>query len=322
MKDPSRPVALPVPSSAGLTFGTFGSPIRSWTKINQSIADFHKSLTLYLERFIVNCKFSVPTWKPMGTGDFLDHIRSSEIPLHDYGSSLLLHELESPADEEAENVSDLFTTRANKLLCNVSGAGKTRMVLQGLCKHWGFYFICAVDSNKVGSADLATAIGRLAIVEGWTWTSSPPKEGHGLTAFCKNSRIAEHEFRKVLLGRLIILNMFLKIASENNFTLQDELIKLWTLVQVSPRLFGGYFGDIFRRAYERLAGIDAYDLYTFLSREEDEYRHLHLNSFVCVINEAQVGAAMHYTAFVSDPGRNFLKHRPILKPITDVMGKS
>ncbi|KAF8586578.1 hypothetical protein K439DRAFT_1408761, partial [Ramaria rubella] len=322
MKDPSRPVALPVPTSATLTFGTFGSPVRSSTEINQSIADFRKSVTPYLERFIVNRKFSVPTWKPMGTGDFLDHVRSSEIPMHDYGPSLLLHELGSPADEEAENVSNLFATRANKLLCNVSGAGKTRMLLQGLCKHWGFYFVCAVDSNKVGSADLATAIWRLAIVKGWTWTSSPTKKGHGFTAFCKNSRIAEHEFRKVLLGRLIILNMFLTIASENNFTLQDELRKLWTFVQVSPDLFRGYFDDIFRGAYERLAGIDAYDLYTFLRREEDEYRHLHLNSFVCVIDEAQVGAAEHKTAFVSDPGHSFPEHRPVLKPIADVMGKS
>jgi hypothetical protein len=36
----------------------------------------------------------------------------------------------------------------------MSGSGKTRMLLQGLYRSWGLYFISQVNSSQIGSRDM------------------------------------------------------------------------------------------------------------------------------------------------------------------------
>jgi hypothetical protein len=53
---------------------------------------------------------------------------------------------------------DTFYTRFfARLLLNTSGSGKTRLLLDGLCHRWGFYFVA--DENEVGSEDFRAVIG-------------------------------------------------------------------------------------------------------------------------------------------------------------------
>ncbi|KAF8577726.1 hypothetical protein K439DRAFT_1621889 [Ramaria rubella] len=148
------------------------------------------------------------------------------------------------------------------------------------------------------------------------WSTHPPKDDP--LAFSVNTQLTIYEFRKVLLGRLIVFNLFLKLASENNVPPMDELKKLWTLIQVSPDIFKGYSGDIFEQAFDSLWGIGEHHLDTLLAKGEDEYGNRHLNKLVCVIDEAQIGATKHDTAFIYNSGHH--NDRPVLKPIAYVMG--
>ncbi|KAF8580915.1 hypothetical protein K439DRAFT_1619482 [Ramaria rubella] len=311
IKNSNRPVT---PPTAGALTIKNSPPIRSTTQIDESITAFRKSLIPFLKEIVVRRESSILKWNPVAPGEFFDHARSLKIPMHQNEPSLLLHDLGRPSDSEMEIVSYLFTASENKLFCNVSGAGKTRMLLQGLCTVWGFYFVCEVDSHKVGSHDLEKAIRYLPKRTRWS-AHSPKDDPH---AFSENTQLAMYEFRKVLLGRLIVLNLFLKLASENNVPPTDELKKLWTLIQVSPDIFEGYSGDIFEQAFDSLWGIEEHDLDTLLTKEEKEYGNRRLNELVCVIDEAQNGATKHDTAFLSDSGHR--NYRPVLKPIAYVMG--
>jgi hypothetical protein len=49
-------------------------------------------------------------------------------------------------------------TGCSRLFVNTSGSGKTRLLLEGLCKHWGFYFTCVREREELGSRDLGQAL--------------------------------------------------------------------------------------------------------------------------------------------------------------------
>ncbi|KAJ7479815.1 hypothetical protein FB451DRAFT_1031848, partial [Mycena latifolia] len=42
----------------------------------------------------------------------------------------------------------------HRFLMNTSGTGKTRLSFEGLCRHWGFYFIMAQDANNLGAMNI------------------------------------------------------------------------------------------------------------------------------------------------------------------------
>ena len=50
-----------------------------------------------------------------------------------------------------------------RFVCNTSGSGKTRRLLEGLTKSWGLYFVAARDNNGVGVNDLEAALGDVGV---------------------------------------------------------------------------------------------------------------------------------------------------------------
>jgi len=54
-----------------------------------------------------------------------------------------------------------------RFVCNTSGSGKTRRILEGLTKSLGLYFVAARDNNGVGVNDLEAALDDVGQYEDW-----------------------------------------------------------------------------------------------------------------------------------------------------------
>jgi hypothetical protein len=87
-------------------------------------------------------------------------------------------------------------------LFNVSGSGKTRLSLDGLCCHWGFYISCRTEIGTAsGSNDFMVAIEMLQTMN--SWRADPPD-------FSNNSTAAHRAFAILLCARVVILEQLVK----------------------------------------------------------------------------------------------------------------
>ncbi|KNZ72705.1 hypothetical protein J132_02139 [Termitomyces sp. J132] len=121
------------------------------------------------------------------------------------------------------------------VLFNTSGAGKTRLVLEGLCKEWGFYFTCKRSVSECGSTDLDVVL-------------DPSDSGYlnkcGLIEHVVNSqhlasneRCARRCFRAVLVARLMVFQCLLAAyEAQGKITTIAELKRIWLFVQLDSRL--------------------------------------------------------------------------------------
>jgi hypothetical protein len=101
------------------------------------------------------------------------------------------------------------------ILCNTSGAGKTRLLFEGLCKHWGFYFVGAQDTDGIGARDLEEIVRRMSATPGWV---NNPFRGEGADAVAahRNEAIAIMCISKVLFARWKVFQTFIEVARELN----------------------------------------------------------------------------------------------------------
>ena len=82
--------------------------------------------------------------------------------------------------------------------CNTSGAGKTRLLLEGLSQRWGFYFVIARGSDGIGAPDLEAAIEDKPRSSDWG------NDSNRSTAFCR--------IIKVTLARWVVFKTFIQVA--------------------------------------------------------------------------------------------------------------
>jgi hypothetical protein len=120
------------------------------------------------------------------------------------------------------------------ILCNTSGAGKTRLLFEGLCKHWGFYFVGAQDTNGIGAQDLQEMVSRMSDTPGWV-DNIFQGERADATAALGNEKIAKKCISKVLFARWKVFETFIEVARElNDGYLPDTLKHDWLLFQIFP----------------------------------------------------------------------------------------
>ncbi|KAF8351495.1 hypothetical protein F5887DRAFT_211424 [Amanita rubescens] len=138
---------------------------------------------------------------------YLDSIRPEElvtdlqVRLHTE-PMLLLYDL----GNNMEEIEKLFLSDTVHLFA-ISGSGKTRRTLEGLCHHWGFY-ISSQKQGKIGSRDF----------------ESPNKH--------KNVSIANRAFAMLLCARVFVLKQLLDSLPIN--TDPEVARKRWVLAQVLP----------------------------------------------------------------------------------------
>ena len=138
-----------------------------------------------------------------------------------------------------------------RLLINTSGSGKSRILLEGLCRHWGFYFV-AVGSPIAGSSDFYVTFSR--IDDASDYKQARNLKGIDPYAFPHMGNTTERRLLQLLLSRLLLLNLFIEVAKSSPTGLQQkEHRRLWTLLQVHPDIIKGHFcGDIFADLTRRL----------------------------------------------------------------------
>ncbi|KAL5476981.1 hypothetical protein ACEPAI_3167 [Sanghuangporus weigelae] len=265
-----------------------------------------------------------PPWKefwdapPDASNNIAQFVKSLKIP--DIGGNpvLLLHNL-GDGVVDSSVVDDVFT-RKSSFLVNTSGSGKTRLLFEGLTRHWGFYFTTIVDSinHHLGSADISQATethipgSRGFIPNPWTLAD---ENQHA--AFYNNHLIAERRVIQILTARICFFNYFLRMARG---AVPDESVdnykKHWLFLQLcSVHILGE---DVFKKLTETL--MDASDEFLLKERLAAHARLTELQiefslgkDFFLVLDEAQVAIDRLENSFCSQH-KQAIK-RPVLRPI-------
>ncbi|KAG9070381.1 hypothetical protein KI688_009718 [Linnemannia hyalina] len=167
------------------------------------------------------------------------------IPLSDPGSPLsgsqgsfsLLDHLPPPFLSDLCKVMNSFRLLLEScLVCQdpgnvpifgVSGCGKTRSMMELLCRQWGFYF--NASGEDLGSDDMTTLLAQVG--------SRLEKDRNA------NNRYARTMTYLLFLSRLLILQFCLKVQnSSRSFTSAR-----WTLLQTCPHMFTDIFEHLFQK---------------------------------------------------------------------------
>ncbi|KAG6808850.1 hypothetical protein H0H92_002577 [Tricholoma furcatifolium] len=248
----------------------------------------------------------IQTWKPDTVDDdVLRHCESLQVPIIDDKPSLLLHRLGENNSFALEGV-----------LFNTSGAGKTRLVLEGLCAEWGFYFTCSNEISECGSADLRWVLdgscnGYLRILGITVLNDKNP------TNEMKNKNHADRCFLAVLCARLLVFKCLLAVYKEGGCDITPaKLRRIWLFAQLDTKLLGRpERPDLFLELTTLLCYVPtstallsivkriAKDCVTFIGTISSA-QILYL-----VIDEAQVAVLAHSNSFLSDEN----EYRPALR---------
>ena len=123
--------------------------------------------------------------------------------------------------------------RTTRFICNTSGSGKTRRMLEVLTKYWGFYIVTTPDWNGVGVSDLRNALDDLAQYSEWMSDLKTVNVAERATQERTNSQITSKQLRKVLAARVVVFDLFLELAIQADGTLQEKHKRIWLLFQLS-----------------------------------------------------------------------------------------
>ena len=230
---------------------------------------------------------------------------------------------------------------SNRFLVNTSGSGKTRLLLEGLCVNWGFYFTSLVDSSLLGSSDVQNGIQKHVPESSSFRRVLPLSSSSGYeAALITNREVASRIFRQIFLARLMIFNLFAETMN-NVIKTQLELDVVdphiykarWLLLQLQPSFVHPQVWDVFDELSCKLSNASDSFINTTTKMLLSTVRS-HLSVVVqpgdpitasqmstaetaqtpifCVLDEAQYAATQHNSSFRSDQNGS---HRPILREI-------
>ncbi|TFK68933.1 hypothetical protein BDN72DRAFT_768678 [Pluteus cervinus] len=275
------------------------------------------------------------------------HIRDLRVPSLGERPSILLHDLGGFRNDPIlkNRVANIFLEGNHTFLVNTSGSGKTRLLLEGLCENWGFYFTSLEDASHLGSADVQNTINRHLpnspefskdLRASKSVPGHPHKTRHRTRqqeqkALEENRRIAASIFNKVFLARLMIFDIFVKTMSKcEGYKTAHYLFKeKWLHVQLRPQLLSPSTWDVFNELTIRLLEMRDADRFVdeqtrillravqaFLGPELSHGRSKSTSRqtpLFCVLDEAQHASSEHTLAFRSSSEPH--SPRPVLQEI-------
>ncbi|KDQ07716.1 hypothetical protein BOTBODRAFT_192264 [Botryobasidium botryosum FD-172 SS1] len=300
---------LPATSSGPIHSAAWYNAVREpEEKTVQAVNQFLDAIEEKMRVFVATYEW--PVWQPPAgvKGDVAQHLASLKLPEVDGRPSLLLHNLGSlsPDDETLDRVKDVFSSRGGHktFLVNTSGSGKTRILLEGLCLEWGFYFTSDFQRDSLGSCDLNRGI-----------TEFSSRQSPGFEqAFIDNRAVADRRFRQILTARFLIFRLFLKVAENMLPGLSHVLKRRWLYLQLKPEALNG------KDVFDTLSGILHNACDGYLRSLDDLSGSLLLRSIgakklTVVVDEAQFAAAQLSDAFLLDDDVGL---RPALRRIVSV----
>ena len=358
---------IPISLSNNSSGISLSLPLSEDTTLRTEIHRFLAELQPTIRRLVVG-DIVLPTWSPSTVHDqdpeIIAHLNSLRIPSLKGKPNLLLHDLGSfTCDVLLERrLRNIFMPNNHtfvfffwryfhyqsfliRFLVNTSGSGKTRLLLEGLCENWGFYFTSLVDSSLLGSSDVQKSIQEYVPDSSNFRRVLPPSSASGYEAALKaNREIASRIFRQIFLARLMIFNLFAETMSnyikgkKNQLDGDDfdpHIYKArWLLLQLQPSFVHPQVWDVFDELSCKLS--NASDSFintttkTLLSATRS-YLSLVVQQpggpitppqmstvetaqipLFCVLDEAQYAASQHNSSFRSDQNGSY---RPILREI-------
>ncbi|KAI5888991.1 uncharacterized protein SCHCODRAFT_02548417 [Schizophyllum commune H4-8] len=167
---------------------------------------------------------TLPTYKPSsGPSSWKEFVASLKVPKYASQPMLMLQTFRGAEDPRLFQVQlhEIFRRGQHTLLQDVSGSGKTSLVIEGLRHHWGMYFVGGIDSWCIGSNDITKTLHAL---------SNTSLE----RIMCEEIRM--NMLKVPLLVRLLAFEMFAETVDISSATEKDR--ELWLLVQAcSQRYF-------------------------------------------------------------------------------------
>ena len=175
-----------------------------------------------------------------------------------------------------------IANHACSFLFNSSGSGKTKLILDGLCDHWGIYITCQPGKfAAIGSNDFKVATRILADLS--TWDPNNQK-------FRDNPTEADRAFTMLLCARVFVFKQFL-----DRIPLQTDARtarRRWLLLQTLPgRILPGE--DIFAEVLKALRPTCTFTMQRHIlamltAAITEDLFPTHPPSIFLVIDEAQV----------------------------------
>ncbi|KAJ3889406.1 hypothetical protein GG344DRAFT_78817 [Lentinula edodes] len=255
------------------------------------------------------------------TKDAVEHIRKLSIPCQypDTSPLLILHESGCFQSEPILNkrLEHIFTPKQNTFLVNSSGTGKTRLLYEGLCKHWGLFFTAAVDSSDLGSVDVDLIVDEyLPYERSFTAVLRNEDATPDSKAVLTNVALAHRSFSGILLARLLTFKLYVELVAKGEF--QEIHKKRWLLAQIQPYFTDGR--DVFvvlqstiRKSRASYALLDECIMQCIEDIINLFERHSPASQFFVALDEANVASQRHTLAFRSAHGPH-----PVLKEIIQV----
>ena len=284
------------------------------------IEGYRDLLRPQIREFLSNT--ALPKWMPPESVDneTRNFYNGISIPLFNNKPSLLFHELGKTSNPNVHNLfQDKMNARILRILCNTSGSRKTRLLFEGLCQHWGFYFVAKRDSDGIGAQDLEGMINRMASSPGWVNNIfTDPRPEKVLFTNGNNERIASNRISKVLLARWTVFQLFIDVAKElNGGVLYDDIRTRWLLFQILPNVRIDDKDPFLALIHTCLLGVTSEVLDTLRSPLTPQKIlgpafDPPLNYFFYVLDEAQVAGKQYMGAFSDADGK---LPRPVLRPL-------
>jgi hypothetical protein len=171
----------------------------------------------------------------------------------------------------------------------VSGSGKTRLSLEGLCHNWGFYISCRGGSEDLaaGSYDFQKATKMMEQMSQWDDSIGTDKADN-----TKNVKVAYRAFAMLICARVFVLRQFMNKLPNGTDLMAAR--RRWVLVQAMPPFFV-YPNDIFTVVLGSLRSANTEVMLSLADSMLSEMRqkgNLPDDRLFVVVDEAQV-AAVH-----------------------------
>ena len=164
-------------------------------------------------------------------------------------------------------------------------------MLDGLCKHWGFYFTCG--DRTLGSADFQDALRRIGDDSKFKLNISSLTEDHS------NRSIIQHYICAALLARAILFGHFRTYAKSKSISEIDQK-RIWVLLQAWPRppLLSS---DMFHELTNIILRAPSMFIFEELRKVWGRWDLGNVAPFL-VLDEAQDAARMYTQAFLAKTG--------------------
>ncbi|KAM6498778.1 hypothetical protein JOM56_006726, partial [Amanita muscaria] len=184
-----------------------------------------------------------------------------------------------------------------------------------LTKYWGFYLVTVPDVNGVGIRDLQDVLNEVTDNRDWISDLRPLSSEKRTVQSELNSLIASKPLKKVLAARIVVFELFLKLAIHVDGELQEKHKRIWLLFQLFDQLDsqGGTLHPFVRIIRHCLPHASAEALDILIGRLDTiRARYLPLSRFIAI--------RLYPRSFVSSTNNEVF--RSILREIVKVFTKS